>query len=673
VKIQDYGRFLVAITILLAACGGNKQDEEQTDITDVSVETATRESCPDGLVWWEDYNVCAPQVDECVNPWELPLVGGGCVAIGPRGCPKLWNPDADVDCESGELMDYDGMACPEGFVLMDDEVACIPFFAEDGACGEMEIPVLGGGCKKIGPEWGVEGEPYFDECPDGHLALKGGGCVQVGPRACPKLWDPEADVDCEVGDVLPCPEGWSESEDGMYCDPMYAECPFGERALVGGACERVIPLAEDCPEGPFPDVPDGATDVVYVLADSTCTENCGTQLAPYSSIQEAIDVAPDGSHVLVGAGIYDEGLLIQKPVTVVGLCAAKVTVAGIALIPDEDSKIPSAGIAVLNTESVTLKNLQVISLAVGLMVVEATDVEVSDMELTGVAGAGMFVGEDAEVSASDIWVHDIVASEDVNWMKGQGVWIQDGGELEVERGLVEGTKGTGCYVKSNGSNLSLANSIIRTTSVLPEATLGFGKGYGVSIRNGGKAVIQSSLVSNNSYAALSVANHETLVQAIDSVFRNTKSINNEQNGWGLKAFLGSTVIASNSLFIHNSAVGMRVHGDKTNVTVSRSSILSTIPTAGVSVGLHVTDGSQVSVFGSSILHHPDTSVVLNTSSSSLDFSGCLIGHNVPDQNLPGKGIEFMSGGQLTIHKSVLEKVHNVSILSGVVVNPVSQN
>jgi len=158
-------------------------------------------------------------------------------------------------------MEYDGSACPGGFVLTEDEAACVPFFAE--TCGEDEIPVIGGDCQGVGLAWegladllpeGIDAqEPYFEECLEGQLALEGGGCVQVGPRACPKLWDPDADVDCEIGDVLECPEGWQESKDGMYCDPGYADCPPGERALVGGGCERVIALPEDCPPGPYPD------------------------------------------------------------------------------------------------------------------------------------------------------------------------------------------------------------------------------------------------------------------------------------------------------------------------------------------------------------------------------------------------------------------------------------
>ena len=292
-----------ALLLALALCAvvGCRGSHDLPDaVSDAEAADIGPQSCPGNLVLWEEYNVCAPRVDECENPWELPLIGGGCVAIGPRACPKLWDPESEVDCEPGELMTYNGSACPEGFVLTEDEVACIPFFEEN--CGEMEIPVLGGGCKKVGPDWGEEGEPHFDDCEPGHLALPGGGCVLVGPRACPKLWDPEADVDCKIGDVLPCKEGWVESEDGLYCEPVYDECPFGERPILGGGCQRVIPLAKDCPPGPFPEVPEGATDVAYVLAESDCTENCGSQEAPYSSIQAAVDTVPEGGDVLIGLG-----------------------------------------------------------------------------------------------------------------------------------------------------------------------------------------------------------------------------------------------------------------------------------------------------------------------------------------------------------------------------------
>jgi hypothetical protein len=68
-----------------------------------------------------------------------------------RACPRLWNLDSDADCEAEELTEFDGQACPEGFVLTDDELACIPFFEVD--CADLAIPVLGEGCKTIGRKY----------------------------------------------------------------------------------------------------------------------------------------------------------------------------------------------------------------------------------------------------------------------------------------------------------------------------------------------------------------------------------------------------------------------------------------------------------------------------------------------------------------------------------------
>ncbi len=120
------------------------------------------------------------------------------------------------------------------------------------------------------------GRCIFDECASGHLALPGGGCRLIGPRACSKLWDSEAESDCEEEDILPCPDGWVEGGEGLYCGPFYPECGYGERPLLGGGCERVVTLHDGCPAGPFPEAPVGSTDVVYAAAGSSCVGDCGS-------------------------------------------------------------------------------------------------------------------------------------------------------------------------------------------------------------------------------------------------------------------------------------------------------------------------------------------------------------------------------------------------------------
>ena len=629
---------------------GTSQDAVAPDATD----------CPDGLVLWEEYNVCAPRVDDCENPWELPIIGGGCMAIGPRGCPKLWDPDSDVDCEPGELMEYDGSACPEGFVLTEDEVACIPFFVEDGACGEMEIPDLGGGCKKVGPDWGEEGEPLFDYCEPGHLALPGGGCVQVGPRACPKLWDPESDVDCEIGDVLPCPEGWSESEDLMYCDPGYADCPPGERALVGGACERVIPLAEDCPEGPFPEVPDGATDVMYVLAGSGCVDDCGGADAPFASIQAAIDTAQDGGYVLVGEGVYDEGLLIEKPVHVAGLCAAKVTVTGVAQVPDENCKIPGAGIAVVEGAGASVTGMQVISPAVGVLVTGTTAVELRQLELTGIAGTGLYAGEEADVIAAELWIHDTLPSNDVNWLKGQGVWVQDGGVLTVQASLVEMVRGAGVYARHQGTELEMEDVVVRYTQPLDTGSLG----SGIQVSKAAMAKVSGGLIDNNTKWGVVVVDSATEVELRQTVVRATKPGDDAYSGVGIELSYGATVTVIGCLLDGNTTTGViaALSGTQLDIfsTVMRDTKPSMYEDAGT--GMEVSYGARATVSGCLVERNRREGVLVLFSGTQVAISGTIVRDT--KSGLHGENGEavFAGGGALVTVSECLYEANSSSAI-----------
>jgi len=370
-----------------------------------------------------------------------------------------------VDCEPGELL-----PCQEGFVETEDGVACVP----------------------VPPDLFLD-MPYFDECLPGHLALEGGGCVQVAPRACPKLWDPDADVDCEVGDVLPCPDGWLESEDGMYCDPGYDECGHGERPLVGGGCQRVIPLPEDCPAGPFPEVPDGATDVIYVLADSPCTDGCGAEAAPYPSIQAAVDAAPSGAAVLVGPGTYDEGLTLTKPVQAIGLCASLVEVTGKALVlPDGDSKVLEAGVGIFDVQGVILSGLRIRSPAAGVAIVGATDVVLEGLDIGESHGVALYVDGGSDVDAGDLWIHDTALGSGVMG-HGRGAWVGGGAKLEAHSVLVEDVRRTGIEVRENGSRLDLTDCVIRKT--VPDGNGKFGRGINAS--EGCTVSVAGSLLEEN--------------------------------------------------------------------------------------------------------------------------------------------------------------------------------
>ena len=535
-------------SLCLLGCGGTETSEDVTaDVSDVQTTT-----CPDGLVLWEEYNVCAPRVDDCENPWELPIIGGGCMAIGPRGRPKLWDPDSDVDCEPGELMTYDGSACPVGFVLTDDEVACIPFFDEN--CGEMEIPVLGGGCKKVGPDVNAPGAMTAEtgECPPGTLMTRESTCVRLGPRACPLLWDPEGEKECLAGATLPCPPGWDEAGGGLYCRPSYDDdCPAGERPLLGGGCGRVTPTEQDCPLDQYANVPEDASDVMYVSADSGCTDACGSPEAPWSSIQAAVDFVPEGGTVMVGPGTYQEGVRITKPVQVIGSCAPLVKVAGSVAVGDKEPKLDSTGILVLETEDVRLSGLAVLAPAAGVTLLEAGTVTLDSIEIAHSVGVGLAVLEGSSVEVSTSWIHGVVTQVGSSTL-GVGIWVHTDSHVTVRGSLVEDTSPFGVASVAH-SHVVMEESVVRDNKWHKSLDLALG----LIAASEGRIDLRQCLLERNADISVLVSGKDSRVDVVDTLVRDPLPVGLEQKlGCGFWFEDGAGAGLSRSLVARSHGAGI---------------------------------------------------------------------------------------------------------------------
>ena len=95
--------------------------------------------------------------------------------------------------------------------------ACVPIFDE---CKDDEVPMLGGGCKRVGVRecnggWGIEGPPDWK-------------CKPIGPpRTCLKGWEKVKRGWCEP--ILPktkCPAGTMEKIGYATCQPI-GDCGTG--------------------------------------------------------------------------------------------------------------------------------------------------------------------------------------------------------------------------------------------------------------------------------------------------------------------------------------------------------------------------------------------------------------------------------------------------------------
>ena len=647
---------LFALTMLF---GCSNDDNEATDavgeVIDAVKVTPEVTSCADGLVLWEEYNVCAPRVDECENPWELPLIGGGCVAIGPRGCPKLWDPDSDVDCEPGELMDYDGSACPEGFVLTEDEVACIPFFEEN--CGEMEIPVLGGGCMSIGPAIGADGltGESGEKCGPGNIPLTQGGCLHVGPRACPNLWAPEQDKDCLIGQVLPCPEGWFEASGGLYCEPTYAMCSHGELAILGGGCERLLPTPEECPASTYPEIVPGAEIVVYVSANSTCTQGCGAQNMPFPSLQAAVNSVPEGAYVLVGEGVYSGQILIDKSIHIIGACSSTVVLTGVCdLVNVANGKVPSAGIAIVDTHDVELAGLTVAAPAAGVAVVNSKEVVLKDVDVVGSVGVGLFASGGAQVRLERVWLHDTLAGDGPG-LDGLGIWLTKGAAVEAERSLIEAVLGSGVYASDSGTTVGLTDTSIRATGTNAN---GYG-GYGLRVKFNAVGTLERTVLEDNCSAGAFAASKAGLSLS-QSVIRGTKPGDANWLGLGIGAIGGSTVQVSQCMLEDNAASGISIGQSGTQALVERS-VVRAGSEATLGDGVSVELGATVVLNGSAVEGCTKVGVISLDAGSKVIMAGTVVRDIKAGTVNDSAGVAAFNGGALELSGCVVEETVGIGV------------
>jgi len=588
----------------------------------------------------------SPVVGECDNPWELPLIGGECLAIGPRGCPRAWAPELNVECDPGELL-----SCPDGLVLTEDEVACVPQFADD--CGDNEIPLPGGGCSAVGPDWAGTGdeEPVFDYCDSGELALPGCCCAQLGPRACPKLWDPDAEVVCQAGEILPCPEGSIESGDGLWCEPVYDECGAGEIALPGGGCKRVIPLEEDCPPGKYAEAPDDAGELVYVYGGSQCVQDCGSEGAPFASLQEAVDSVAKGGTVLVGPGDYD-GAIVTKPVRILGVCPAKARVVNPVEVPVVlQINLDAAGLLVAKTENVEIADLTVAVAAVGVAIVFSTDVSLAGVEVGGAAGPSLLVAGATGVSLERLWLHDNkMGTPPLD--AGVGIWLSEGSQATAREVLVERALVIAVSLFFSGTDLDIEDSTIRHTRVIED-----GKG-GVALHVTEHASISARrlLIEGNRSCALAVGAHA--VMTVEStVVRDTTTDGNGVGGFGIDLDVDATLHCIGCLLESNAGIGIRLFSPGATANLQSTVIRATNPgfAGAMGWGIEARKGTSLHVSGSLLDENSGVGMLVRGAGTEVEFVGSIVQNTTPGMDgFSGPGIHVTEGAHFTSAYSLLE-------------------
>jgi hypothetical protein len=266
------------------------------------------------------------------------LIGALLLAAGAPGCSKNSGGGGNQNNQNGNLP-----PCPEGTEAHGE--ACVPLW--DDCEAPDEVPVLGGGCLPVG----VERCGLGQGCAEGFSGDGTGACTPIRPAT---------------------------------------PCSGGELGLLGNvSCEAI----RECGTAPWGNVTPVA-GAVHVDANYQGGASTGSAAAPFTTVGAALAAAPDGGQVVVAAGTYSESVNLDRRVILSGRCPSMVTIQGIT----QGQQASPPVVVSAGASGSTLEGIRLTGPGHGLLLNEAVDVRLVEVEVLDPAGYGILLQRGATAS-----------------------------------------------------------------------------------------------------------------------------------------------------------------------------------------------------------------------------------------------------------------------------------
>ncbi|MBK6685113.1 MAG: hypothetical protein IPG45_11655 [Deltaproteobacteria bacterium] len=367
--------------------------------------------------------------------------------------------------------------------------------------------------------------------PDPFACLEAGGCALSGDEVCRRPCGPPASPRPPEAPTPPA----APSIDGLGCgeatntitlaDRTLGVCAAPMAAFACGVAEihppdlpACVPVGPACPAR-WAAPPSGGS-VLYVDDDAPAGGD-GTAATPYSTINEAIAAATDGTTVLVARGRYTEELVITQAITLLGACAADTVLAvagGVGLFVRGAVEVVGLRVeggapgillgeptAELSLSEVVIQGGDVgLQIPLGRVIAEALLVRGTNLDGIAVSagarlelrssyieetgGPALSVVTGAQLIADQLVVRRPRRSSDRG---GEGLTLYASGTAQLSRSYLEGTQSVALWVQGASTSLALSDVILRD----PEGPLGSGLVVGDGARvTGGRLRIERAPV-----------------------------------------------------------------------------------------------------------------------------------------------------------------------------------
>ncbi|MGK4005912.1 hypothetical protein WMF31_25015 [Sorangium sp. So ce1036] len=559
---------------------------------------------------------------------------------------------------------------------------------DDGApaCAPHQLDTSSG-CVSVGIQ-GCAGEfvdddgfcrPALAKCAPGTVPKHDEGCVEVGIPGCA-----------------------AEFIEGDACLPTMAKCPTGTFAVPQKGCVS-IDGPDGCGAAPWGHVVEAPGDV-HVDPSHAGGDGAGSRAQPFATLAEALQVVQDGGRVVLAEGVYDEPVEITRPIEVVGRCASRVTLRGAQ--PARDGN--TSAIWIHDVQGAGVRGVSVESASLGLFI-QAAEVTVRDVRVTGASGSGIVVtlpGASLDLSRSLI---QAAPSDEVTADVWTGVLVHSGARARLtENALVDGAvnlriSSEAQEVIAEGNLLEIAapaaasDSVgvlldagaLRLTasalvhhrvgalvtgalaelvssrslvSVPPEAAP---ETRGVTVEQGARATLSSTVLSGACDAQLEIAGAGTAVDASGCLFQGAGAAGPERPGYAIEQ-RGGALSLSSSLVFEAGDVGLLTSGGELSATGvviegTRASPLRPERSAGVLVQ------DARAVLASTYVSGARVAGIAVSGGAGLELSDSLVERTAPEERDGTGGVGLLSDAveDLVVRRSaVLEsRVAGLLLLS----------
>jgi hypothetical protein len=420
------------------------------------------------------------------------------------------------------------------------------------------------------------------------------------------------------------------------------------------------------------------------VVDATHFTTIGAALASAAAI--------DGVTIAVDAGSYAESVTLTHQVSVVGKCAAQVTIAASGATP---------GIAISGVSGASLSNVTITGHSPGAQISGGASLTLTSVVVDGNSSAGIaLTGNASHLEFDGSVVRGSIAAASA---KGDGIDLATGTTATLQNSAVTGNTEEGIYATGLATKVTVKNSIVTDNQMNASGNFGIGidvvtqadgevddsfvarnheegmvaaagstlnveraviannvpstAGYGRGITiDGATVTVDESTVVQNVDVGISVEDAPGTITATNTVFRGQLPGSDKTKGTGVSASNGGAAILTGVALVGNSEEGAFADGAGSTLTVNNSIARDGVMLPGNTAGngLVAQNGGKLIVQGSALIANHESGLLLFDPGTTAQVTQSIIARQLPSQGTQfGRGIVLQNGPSLTFDKSVV--------------------